>query len=37
MVGSLRPEYFYGSSAAGYTDYPTLSQSQLIQERINAK
>jgi N-ethylmaleimide reductase len=22
-----RPEYFYGSSAAGYTDYPTLSQS----------
>jgi N-ethylmaleimide reductase len=22
-----RPEYFYGSSAVGYTDYPTLSQS----------
>ncbi len=22
-----RPEYFYGSSATGYTDYPTLSQS----------
>jgi N-ethylmaleimide reductase len=21
-----RPEYFYGSSATGYTDYPTLSQ-----------
>ena len=27
-----RPEYFYGSSATGYTDYPTLSQSYLIQE-----
>jgi N-ethylmaleimide reductase len=22
-----RPDYFYGSSATGYTDYPTLSQS----------
>jgi N-ethylmaleimide reductase len=21
-----RPEYFYGSSATGYTDYPSLSQ-----------
>jgi N-ethylmaleimide reductase len=21
-----RPDYFYGSSATGYTDYPTLSQ-----------
>jgi hypothetical protein len=21
-----RPEYFYGSSATGYTDYPVLSQ-----------
>ena len=27
-----RPEYFYGSSATGYTDYPTLSQSDLTQE-----
>lgn len=25
-----RPEYFYGSTATGYTDYPTLSQSYLI-------
>jgi N-ethylmaleimide reductase len=25
-----RPEFFYGSSATGYTDYPTLSQSELI-------
>jgi len=32
-----RPEYFYGISATGYTDYPTLQQSQLIQERSNAK
>jgi N-ethylmaleimide reductase len=30
-----RPEYFYGDSATGYTDYPTLSQRQLIQERSN--
>jgi N-ethylmaleimide reductase len=22
----LRPEYFYGDTAEGYTDYPTLSQ-----------
>jgi N-ethylmaleimide reductase len=27
-----RPEFFYGSSATGYTDYPTLSQSEPIQE-----
>jgi N-ethylmaleimide reductase len=26
-----RPEYFYGSSAIGYTDYPTLSQSRSIE------
>jgi N-ethylmaleimide reductase len=32
-----RPEYFYGNSARGYTDYPTLLQSQLIQETSNAK
>jgi N-ethylmaleimide reductase len=32
-----RPEYFYGNSAAGYTDYPALPQSQLIQDRSNAK
>ena len=25
-----RPEYFYGNTATGYTDYPTLPQSQLI-------
>jgi N-ethylmaleimide reductase len=25
-LNELRPEYFYGSSATGYTDYPTLSQ-----------
>ena len=25
----LRPEYFYGSTATGYTDYPSLSQSEL--------
>jgi len=32
-----RPEYFYGSSATGYTDYPTLPPSQLIHDRSNAK
>lgn len=32
-----RPETFYGNSAAGYTDYSTLSQGQLIQERNNAQ
>jgi N-ethylmaleimide reductase len=32
-----RPEYFYGNTATGYTDYPTLPQSQLIQERSNAQ
>ena len=26
-----RPEYFYGSSATGYTDYPTLSQHGLAR------
>jgi N-ethylmaleimide reductase len=36
-LNEQRPEYFYGSSAMGYTDYPTLPQSQLIQERSNAK
>jgi N-ethylmaleimide reductase len=25
----LRPEYFYGSTATGYTDYPSLSLSEL--------
>src|ERR1700678_604496 len=29
-----RPEYFYGSSAVGYTDYPTLSQSYLSHGTI---
>jgi N-ethylmaleimide reductase len=27
-----RPEYFYGSSATGYTDYPTLSQTDPTSE-----
>jgi N-ethylmaleimide reductase len=31
-----RPEYFYGNSAAGYTDYPALS-TRPIQERSNAE
>src|SRR3984957_10865519 len=26
-----RPEYFYGSSATGYTDYPALSQSEPLR------
>ena len=28
-----RPDYFYGSSSTGYTDYPTLPQNETIQER----
>jgi N-ethylmaleimide reductase len=36
-LNELRPEYFYGRSAAGYTDYPTLPQSRLIQETTNVK
>jgi N-ethylmaleimide reductase len=32
-----RPEYFYGNSATGYTDYATFSTSQIIQERSNAQ
>jgi hypothetical protein len=36
-LNELRPEYFYGNSATGYTDYPTLLQSHLIQERSNAE
>ena len=32
-----RPEYFYGNSATGYTDYPTLPQSEPIQEGSSAK
>jgi N-ethylmaleimide reductase len=32
-----RPEYFYGSSATGYTDYPALTQSELVQEKSNAE
>ncbi len=31
-----RPEYFYGSSATGYTDYPPMPQSGLLQEKSNA-
>jgi N-ethylmaleimide reductase len=29
-----RPEHFYGSSATGYTDYPTLPQSDLTQKTL---
>ena len=36
-LNELRPEYFYGSSATGYTDYPTLSQSYLIQKRSDVQ
>ena len=32
-----RPEYFYGSSATGYTDYPSLSDSEVIYEKSNVK
>jgi N-ethylmaleimide reductase len=32
-----RPEYFYGSSPTGYTDYPPLSQGELVQEKSNAE
>jgi N-ethylmaleimide reductase len=32
-LNELRPEYFYGSSATGYTDYPPLPQTHLIRER----
>ena len=28
-----RPEYFYGNSANGYTDYPNLTQSHLNSDR----
>ena len=35
-LNAPRPEYFYGNSAAGYTDYPTLAQSHLIQEKSTA-
>jgi N-ethylmaleimide reductase len=31
-----RPEYFYGDSATGYTDYPTMPRSQVIREKSNA-
>jgi N-ethylmaleimide reductase len=34
-LNELRPEYFYGPTATGYTDYPTLSQGYLIQETSN--
>lgn len=36
-LNELRPEYFYGSSAVGYTDYPTLSQTRLSQDTNDAK
>jgi len=36
-LNELRSEHFYGNSATGYTDYPTLPRSQPIQERSNAK
>ena len=32
-----RPEYFYGSTVRGYTDYPPLSHSELAQEKSNAE
>ena len=32
-----RPEYFYSSSATGYTDYPTLTPGELVQEKSNAE
>jgi N-ethylmaleimide reductase len=32
-----RPEYFYGSSATGYTDYPPLWQGQRDQGKSNAE
>jgi N-ethylmaleimide reductase len=31
-----RPEYYYGNSAAGYTDYPIWQPSQVTQEGSNA-
>ena len=34
---SLGRNIFYGNTATGYTDYPILPQSQLIQERSNAE
>ena len=36
-LNELRPEYFSGSSATGYTDYPRLSEIELIQERSKAR
>jgi N-ethylmaleimide reductase len=36
-LNEQRPEYFYGNSAMGYTDYPTLPQSQITQEKSYAK
>jgi N-ethylmaleimide reductase len=33
-LNAPRPEYFYGASATGYTDYPSLSQ---VQETRNAE
>jgi N-ethylmaleimide reductase len=32
-----RPEYFYGNSAKGYTDYPNLTQSRLNSEHTGAR
>lgn len=32
-----RPEYFYGSSATGYTDYPTITTGELRQEKGDAE
>ena len=29
-LNEVKPEYFYGNSATGYTDYPVLAQSGLI-------
>jgi N-ethylmaleimide reductase len=36
-LNELRPDYFYGNSATGYTDYPTLLESKVIQDGNNGK
>jgi N-ethylmaleimide reductase len=34
-LNAPRPDYFYGSSATGYTDYPALSPSDRTQDTTN--
>ena len=36
-LNELRPEYFYGSSSTGYTDYPPLPPDRPIQERSHVE